>query len=308
MTKFHFAFAGLSIERLTTFCKVVDAGGISNAAPGNSNQQSQFSRQLKELEEFFGTELLRRRRGRFELTPAGRELFQIVQSHFTAIEDLAKRCSNQNIELAIGAGESLLNGLLIPNFAAFRLRHPTITPVLQNLRTEEITQRLIDGRLDIGLLRQDAVRAPLKSARLGSIQYGLVPPANVQKLTGDKAAWAILAQHPIALLADSEISAAIEAEAEKKNVTLTVCLRSSSYSQLAEAIRQIGCAAVLPTFATSMLEPKTKIAPFTVLKAFTRTTAIAWNPRSSALRPAFPSLIESLTLLLRQKLQTPADA
>jgi DNA-binding transcriptional LysR family regulator len=196
----------------------------------------------------------------------------------------------------------LLNGLLIPNFAAFRLRHPTITPALHNLRTEEITQRLIDGRLDIGLLRQDAVRPPLKSARLGSIEYRLVAPLASPILSSDKAVWKMLAQHPLAVLAESEISAAIEAEAEKKSVRLTVCLRSSSYSQLAEAVRQTACTAVLPTFAARMLESSNQIVSFSVLKAFTRPIAIAWNPRSCALRPAFPSLIESLTLLLRQKL------
>lgn len=103
--KHPFAKAGLSLERLRSFAEIVAAAGISNATPGDTNRQSQFSRQLKELEEFFGAELLRRGRGRFELSLAGRELYQIVQSHFNAMEDLADRCANQNIEVTVGADE-----------------------------------------------------------------------------------------------------------------------------------------------------------------------------------------------------------
>ena len=63
-----FSKSGLSLERLRTFCEVATAGGISNAVPDDPTRQSQFSRQLKELEEFFEAKLLIRKRGRFELT------------------------------------------------------------------------------------------------------------------------------------------------------------------------------------------------------------------------------------------------
>ena len=58
------ATSGFTIERLRTFCRIAAAGSIAQAAKGDSTRQSQFSRQLKELEEFFGTELARRGRGR----------------------------------------------------------------------------------------------------------------------------------------------------------------------------------------------------------------------------------------------------
>src|SRR5438876_8623230 len=54
------AQSGLSLERLKTFREIVAAGGITAAAGDDSNRQSQFSRQLKELERYFGVELLRR--------------------------------------------------------------------------------------------------------------------------------------------------------------------------------------------------------------------------------------------------------
>lgn len=85
-----------------------------------------------------------------------------------------------------------------------------------------------------------------------------------------------------------------------------MCLHGSSYAQLIEAVRQIGCAAVLPTFATQVLESTSAVLSLSALKAFTRPMALAWNPRSCALRPAVSAAIESLTALLRQKLGSAA--
>lgn len=306
MPKRIFAKAGLSLERLRTFAEIVAAAGISNAAPGDYNRQSQFSRQLKELEEFFGAELLIRRRGRFALTSVGRELFQIVQSHFNAIEELANRCANQNVEVTVGAGESLLHWLLLPNFSEFRKRYPTTTLVLQNLRTIEIASRLLDGQVDVGLLRQDAVRPPLKSVKLGSMEYRLVVPRSSSAASSKRGAWAMLAGRPVAVLVGSEIAAAFEREAEKQGIKLNVCLRGSSYAQLLEVVRQTGCAAVLPSFATRLLDPGTGIFQISALKAFTRTVVLAWRPSSCALRPVVASVIEALTAILQRQIESAA--
>lgn len=298
-----FAKSGLSLERLRTFVAIVSAKGISNAAPGDATRQSQFSRQLKELEECFGAELLVRGRGRFALTPAGRELFQIVQSHFGAMQELADRCAGAAVEVNVGAGESLLQWLLLPGFAEFRARHPAVTLVLHNLRTEEIVSRLVDGQIDVGLLREDAVRAPLKSARLGAIQYRVVVPRRGSEAVSEKTVWAALARHPVAVMAGGEITAGLEAEAEKKGVRLDVCLRASSNAQLVEAVSRLGCAAVLPAFAAERFAAVCHVLPLAALKVFTRTIALAWNPRSCALRPAVEEGIETLRVILCRMLK-----
>ena len=84
-------------------------------------------------------------------------------------------------------------------------------------------------------------------------------PRDSSKPTNDKAAWEILACRLLAVLEGSEVTAALEAEAEKNGVRLNVCLRGSSYAQLIEAVRQIQCATVLPTFATQPLEDRKMI-------------------------------------------------
>ena len=62
-----FAQSGLSLERMKAFAEIVEAGGITAASGDDSNRQSQLSRQLKELERYFGAELLKRGQQRFTI-------------------------------------------------------------------------------------------------------------------------------------------------------------------------------------------------------------------------------------------------
>jgi DNA-binding transcriptional LysR family regulator len=86
------------------------------AAEGDLNRQSQFSRQVKKLEEFFGAKLLERARKSVRLTEAGRKLALITQSFFLEIDALRTTESLDKV-VPIGAGESVLRRLLMPRFA-----------------------------------------------------------------------------------------------------------------------------------------------------------------------------------------------
>lgn len=61
----------LALDRLLSFCLVAQADGVTRAAKGDPARPSLFTRQIKELEEFFGTELIRRKGRGIVLTGAG---------------------------------------------------------------------------------------------------------------------------------------------------------------------------------------------------------------------------------------------
>lgn len=56
-----FSRSGFSMERLASFCAVADAGSIARVADKDPTRQSLISRQIRELETFFGVELVRRK-------------------------------------------------------------------------------------------------------------------------------------------------------------------------------------------------------------------------------------------------------
>jgi DNA-binding transcriptional LysR family regulator len=65
---------GISSDRLQRFCVVARAGGVTLTAKGDPTKQSLFSRQIKELEEFFGVDAGRPRGRGIALTLAGEQL------------------------------------------------------------------------------------------------------------------------------------------------------------------------------------------------------------------------------------------
>jgi hypothetical protein len=293
-----FSKSGLSLERLRTFSEVVAASGISHAAPGDPNRQSQFSRQLRELEEFFGAQLIVRGGGRFELTQEGEELFQIVQFHFRALEDLLRRCSSENVDITIGAGDSILHGWVLPNLGKLRTKFHKATFSLANLRNEESLEGLMKGQIDLGIVSGAEERASLSYLPIGSIRFGLLTPDRAVKGATKKQIWPLIAKTPLAVLAGSEVASAFEAEASKAGMSLNVCLRGSSYPQIVEAIRQIGCAALVPTFAATGVMDQCDLVSVPALDAFSRKAAVVWDPRQSNLRPLVQKVAETLRDLL----------
>jgi len=78
MNKDLLSESGLSLERLAGFLAVADAGSIAGVAPGDPSRPPLLSRQIKDLEAFFGAKLTRRVGRGLELTDAGREKIRQV--------------------------------------------------------------------------------------------------------------------------------------------------------------------------------------------------------------------------------------
>ena len=67
-----FANAGLSLDRLRALVEVGACGSIVKASGGDPVKQSQFSRQIKELEDFFQIRLIERQGKGIRLTASGK--------------------------------------------------------------------------------------------------------------------------------------------------------------------------------------------------------------------------------------------
>jgi len=95
---------GLSLDRLASFCAVAEAGSIVKAAGGDPVRQSLISRQIRELEEFFGAELTWRRGKGLAVTPAGRRLAALVRGQLQDLDDFLRESAGGTKEFSIGAG------------------------------------------------------------------------------------------------------------------------------------------------------------------------------------------------------------
>ena len=99
-----FAESGLSLDRLRALVEVGACGSIVRAAEGDPIRQSQYSRQLKELEDFFQVALAERRGKGVQLTVPGRELARISRFFLLGLANFQRGCLAEQQTYRIGAG------------------------------------------------------------------------------------------------------------------------------------------------------------------------------------------------------------
>jgi len=295
-----FAERGLSLERLRVLVEVHAAGSIARAAPGDPVRQSQYSRQLRELSEFFGCEVARRKGKLLKLSPEGARLAELARSQLRSLDDFRAECAAETIDYTLAAGDSIIHWLVIPRIGALLDEAPGLRFATTNLRTHDIVQQLADGRVDFGIIRHDALVAGLKHASLGVWHYTLVVPSG---LAGRKKLGAaeVLGSLPLAAqTTDSQFAERLRSLLHELGVEPRHALACQSFPQTLAAVRSGAFAAVLPTLATSDLPPKGFVeiggAP---LRSLSRELVLAWNPRLLRVRPAAGKLLGKLEAAFR---------
>lgn len=292
-----FAKRGLSLDRLRAFIAVADAGGIARAVGGDPVRQSQYSRQIAELEEFFGVELLQRRGRRVVVSPAGEQLARAVREQFRGLADFARACAGEPVTFAIGAGDSLVQWLLLPRLATLHAKFPAIAFRLANLTTQNIVEGLRELTLDFGIARADGLPAGLGTHALGTVEYALlVPRALLRPRQRHPDFLRAISEFPIATQAGtSQFATHLREIATRAGVRLRLTLECETFPQALAALRTAHYAAILPRLALTDLDARTFLEiPAPQLASQRRKIVLAWNPRTLRLRDHAPSLAAAL--------------
>jgi len=243
-----FAESGLSLERLRSFLAVAEAGNIAKAAGGDPTRQSQFSRQVKDLESYFGTPLTRRVGRRIEVTAEGLALARVIRRHFSDLDDFRESMSGRSVAVRIGSAASVLEWMVLPRLADCRGALGDVILELEQSRTAEVVRGVADGRLDFGIVHEGALPVGTKRWKLGRIGYGLFAPKGAWKMGGGIEA--VMAKHSFAeLLPGGTFHRHFQAYLAEKGWNPHVVARVSSFLTLARMVRCEGLAAVLPLTA-----------------------------------------------------------
>ena len=303
MDKYETLFnrGGLSLDRLRNFVLIADAGGLSLAAERDPTRMSLFSKQIKELETFFGVALTRRQGRTLLFTEAGNQLAQLARGYLSGLEDFQQACQGVPQTLSIASGNSVLEWLLLPQLAKLRQALPNTWFELQTGRTQELVQRLTDMSVDLALVREDALLRPLKSNRLRQLTYSLFIP---QRLAGPFRSGkleAALAGLPLATSVGGQFRDYLEAAASKARCPIRIELSCSSFTQAARAVKSGAYGAVLPSLAAMEFTHSEVVeVPLPFLKSYARPICLAWNPRLTTVRPVVEQAINTLGHVLSQ--------
>src|SRR5258708_4260838 len=99
---------GLSLDRLKALLEVGAAGGIAKATQGDPVRQSQYSRQIKELENFFQVKLAERQGRGIRLTDPGRELARISRFFLLGLSNFQRGCLADEQSFRIGTSATFI--------------------------------------------------------------------------------------------------------------------------------------------------------------------------------------------------------
>jgi len=299
-----FSERGLSLERLRSFLDVAEAGGIARAAKDDPVRQSQYSRQISELEQFFGVALTERRGKHLALNAHGIKLAALIREQFTGLTDFKSGCRNLSVSYTLGAGDSILQWLVLPMMGSWAKSVPHGTLALCNQRSDHIVEGLLHAQLDFGIVRQATLVEPLKQATLGTLPYALfVPEALVSKSRREDIPW-MLRNLPWSTLAnDASFLSRVSDAALKQDLRFNVVLEAESFPQAARAVATGAFAGILPLAAKQDFVGKKVMviqAPF--LKAVTRKLSLIWHPRLFRIRPQGKAAAEWMIKGLRETL------
>jgi DNA-binding transcriptional LysR family regulator len=290
----------LSLDRLRSFLRVADAGGIARAAPRDPSAQSQLSRQLTELESFFGQALSERRGRERVLTAAGERLAQLTRETFRQLADLASERPGDTVRFELGAGDSLLHWWVIPRAGRILAALPQVSLSLTSLATLDIVDRLEAARLDIGLVRTSELprSREVTTRLLGPIEYAVYVRRAVMAEARARSLEAVLRSVPLAL---QQSEPALNHRLRPVfGGELPVALACETFTQACRAVQSGAYASLLPVMARHEL-PASEFAELAppASRAAAVKVALAWHPRLVRQRPRAKALIDVLARTLR---------
>ncbi|MGE4080432.1 MAG: LysR family transcriptional regulator [Reyranella sp.] len=146
----------MDLRQLRYFVAVAERGGFGAAASALNVAQSALSRHIKLLEHELGGALLERGARGVSVTESGRVLLDRGRWLLGAVDDIRAEVQLENREpsgtVRLGAPSSLAHIFYTPLARRFAERFPRVQLELSEGLTEEMTDRLLRGEVDIAIL------------------------------------------------------------------------------------------------------------------------------------------------------------
>lgn len=271
------SLAGISIDRLRTLCAVVEAGSIAGAAGKDPNRQSQFSRQLKDLENALGLSLFDRAGKVLHPNATGRRVASAIQTFFGALDDVMDAAEGRAERVRFGASDAVLRWLVMPHLAELMAGDPPLRFEIHAMTTESAVRALVDGRIDLAILRTEGVPQDVQSEVVKTVHYVLAVPRSL--LRSREAAEVFEGRTlPFAELAgDAYFTKEAQATASSLGLQLRPVLQAHSFSLLMSAVESGTAVAFLPEVAAKSL-PEERFAAVggEGMRMLNRSLSLTW--------------------------------
>lgn len=292
MSRTKLKLKGLSLDRLETLSQIVSQGSIAQAAGGNPNRQSLFSRQVAELEEWFGITLLDRSSVPNKPTPAALRISREVEAFMSNLDSVRENASGGRRVVVFGAGERMIRSYLVP--WAAKIREPNLRWVFRNLTSAGVRGELLAKRIDFGILRKDHCPEGLTSVGMKPIPMCLLLPADGKK-TMRKLQWKDLSDLPLVMLeGDGTFNRFLMEKASGFSVEIDVMTECSSWTQVIDAMNGFNVGGFLPKDMEKQFPTGFSAVQLAGLEEYADEYVIAWSRAEADKRPEIGRLARHL--------------
>lgn len=248
----------MKLRQLQCICAVVDAKfNISHAAVVLHATQPAVSKQLQNLEEELGLDLLLRQGGRaVGLTEIGertvawaRRALQCVDN-IRALTQESRGDSGGNIVLA--TSQTHAKYVLLPVLHAFTRRYPRVRIVVLQGTPDQVGELVGEGKATVGVmsvmpgLHKEVLAVPFRSSRLVLVAPMGHPLLKVKALTLEK-----LAAYPIIVINPSPLGAQVVDKFQQAGLELNVTVQALNADMAKDFVVAGLGIAIIPIFAYS---------------------------------------------------------
>jgi DNA-binding transcriptional LysR family regulator len=278
--------SGFSLDRLRSLLEVHEAGYIAKASRGDRTRANLISRQITELEEFFGTKLRKKEGRQAKLSKEGEELAKLTKRFLRQLEDYEDRLEGRPEIINLGTGNTIIEIVLIPKLSEIRKQTDNAMIMLRNRRSKDIIDQLISEDLDIGIVSETRLPPNLDSMPLGQASFELFIPSTMEAKADLEDPLKTMSELPYASLDGSgETKSAIIEAARKRKLTIRPELECSGYGQIATTIKHGNFCGILPSFFNSYFE-KDEVHRIKIpgMKKLNRNYVAAWLPSAMKIR------------------------
>jgi len=146
----------MELRHLRYFVAVAEERNFTRAAQRLNIAQPPLSRQIQQLEETLGVQLLERTSRPLKLTETGKFFYSHAAqllAQTSELESMTRRVGNIERSLSVGFVGSTLYGMLPKIIRRFRDDNPTVELSLHEMSTMDQLRALKDGRIDVGFGR-----------------------------------------------------------------------------------------------------------------------------------------------------------
>jgi len=272
-----------SYGKLGSLLALAGAESLAAAAESKNRASSSLSRDIKDLESFFGCKL-RQNDGRLaQLSAQGIELVHLLRRHLHELKEFRDKHTNGLHEVSFATGDSLLHLIVLPKLQALQKEFSRTIVNVAALRTFEIIQGLQNFSLDLGLLRLDSIprkHAPAGKKRgldyeeVGDYRYAVFIPSTLwrEEMTEDE-----IFRLPYAMIKSHWDIDFLDWARESGTELGNIRIWCENFTQVFRLVRLGHYAGILPIFCSQLLHGFAELHEPAFLRDKKHKMALAWN-------------------------------